>query len=168
MSYGTPYVDDEFLVGGVLTRRCLAWVIDVILIAILVGVLWWVLAMFGILTFGLGFAAMPVLSMVPFLYHFLSLISAPSATPGQQMFGLTVRREYDLGPPTPLLAIVSVIGYYVTLATSGLLLLVALFTTRHRTLHDLVSGLLVVRVQAMEALTAPGGGGNMPRGPYAP
>jgi uncharacterized RDD family membrane protein YckC len=111
---------------------------------------------------------MPVLSVVPFLYHFLSLISAPSATPGQQMFGLTVRRDDDLGPPTPLQAIISVIGYYVTLATSGLLLVVALFTIRHRTLHDLVSGLLVVRVQAMEALTAPGGGWNMPRGPYAP
>jgi uncharacterized RDD family membrane protein YckC len=161
-------VDDEYLVGGVLTRRCFAWVIDIILIAILVGVLWWVLAMFGILTFGLGFAAMPVLSVVPFLYHFLSLISAPSATPGQQMVGLTVRRDDDLGPPTPLQAIISVIGYYVTLATSGLLLVVALFTIRHRTLHDLVSGLLVVRVQAMEALTAPGGGWSMPRGPYAP
>ena len=47
---------------------------------------------------------------------------------------------------------------YLTLATSGLLLVVALFTIRHRTLHDLVSGLVVVRVQA---LTASGGGWNM-------
>jgi uncharacterized RDD family membrane protein YckC len=168
MSYGTPYTDDEFLVGGVVTLRCLAWVIDIILIAILVAVLWWVLAMFGILTFGLGFAAMPVLSVVPFLYHFLSLLSGPSATPGQQIFGLTVRRDYDLGPPMPLQAVVSVICYYLTLATSGLLLLVALFTTRYRTLHDLVSGLVVVRVRALEALTASGGGWNMRRGPYAP
>jgi uncharacterized RDD family membrane protein YckC len=168
MSYGTPYMDDEFLTGGVMTRRCVAWVIDIILIAVLVGVLWWVLAMFGILTFGLGFAAMPVLSVVPFLYHFLSLLSSPSATPGQQMLGLTVRRDYDLGPPMPLQALVSVIAYYLTLATSGLLLVVALFTTRHRTLHDLVSGLVVVRVQAMETLTTSAGGWNMRGGPYAP
>jgi len=168
MSYGTPYMDDDFLVGGVITRRCVAWVIDIILIAILVGVLWWVLAMFGILTFGLGFAAMPVLSVVPFLYHFLSLLSGPSATPGQQMLGLTVRRDYDLGRPTPLQAVISVLAYYLTLATSGLLLVVALFTTRRRMLHDLVSGLVVVRVQAMETLTMPAGGWNMPGGPYAP
>jgi uncharacterized RDD family membrane protein YckC len=154
MSYATPYPDDEFLVEGALTRRCLAWVVDVILIAILVFVLWWILAAFGILTFGLGFGAMAILPFVPFFYHFLSLLSGPTATPGQQLFGLTVRRDYDLGPPEPLQALVSVIGFYLTLATSGLLLVVALFTTRHRTLHDLASGLVVVRVQAMEALAA--------------
>jgi uncharacterized RDD family membrane protein YckC len=168
MSYGTPYLDDERLVGGVLSRRCFAWVIDLILIAILVFVLWWILAAFGVLTFGLGFGAMAILPFVPFFYHFLSLISGPSATPGQQMFGLTVRRDTDLGPPDPLQALVSVFGYYLTLATSGLLLVVALFTVRHRTLHDLVSGLVVVRVQAMEALTAPNPGWNMGRGPSIP
>jgi uncharacterized RDD family membrane protein YckC len=31
------------------------------------------------------------------------------------------------------------------MATSGLLLLIALFTVRHRTLHDLASDLVVVR-----------------------
>jgi uncharacterized RDD family membrane protein YckC len=51
------------------------------------------------------------------------------------------------------------------MATSGLLLLVALFTIRHRTLHDLVSGLVVVRVRA---LTAEGGGWNMYGGTSAP
>ncbi|MBN8898070.1 MAG: hypothetical protein J0H35_07785, partial [Rhodospirillales bacterium] len=69
-----------------------------------------------------------------------------------------------LGPPTALQALISTLGYYVTLATSGLLLLVALFTTRHRTLHDLVSGLVVVRTRAMRALTASQGGWNMPAG----
>nr|WP_294523575.1 RDD family protein [uncultured Rhodopila sp.] len=167
MSYATPYPDDEFLVEGALTRRCLAWVVDVILIAILVFVLWWILAAFGILTFGLGFGAMAILPFVPFFYHFLSLLSGPSATPGQQMFGLTVRRDYDLGPPDPLQALVSVIAFYLTLATSGLLLVVALFTTRHRTLHDLVSGLVVVRVPAMRALAAPSPGWNQGPGPYA-
>jgi uncharacterized RDD family membrane protein YckC len=116
----------------------------------------------------LGFGAMAILPLVPFAYHFLSLIGAASATPGQQMFGLTVRRDDDLGPPTALQAVISVIGFYLTLATSGLLLVVALFTVRHRTLHDLVSGLVVVRVQAMEALTSGIGGGNMGRGPSAP
>ena len=71
MSYGTPYLDDELLVGGVLSRRCFAWVIDLILIAILVFVLWWILAAFGVLTFGLGFGAMAILPLVRLFFVFV-------------------------------------------------------------------------------------------------
>jgi uncharacterized RDD family membrane protein YckC len=164
MSFGNPYFDD-YLTAGVMSRRCVAWVIDVVLIALLIAVLGWVLFMFGLLTFGLGWGAMSVLPFVPFCYHFFSLLSVASATPGQRMVGLTVRRNDDLGPPTGLQAFLSVLCFYLTLATSGLLLVVALFTIRHRTLHDLVSGLVVVRV---EALTAQGGGWNMYSGASAP
>jgi uncharacterized RDD family membrane protein YckC len=168
MSYGNPYLDDDFLTGGVLSRRCLAWVFDVFLIAVLIWFLWWILVMFGLLTLGLGFGAMSILPFVPFCYHFLSLLGSSSATPGQQMAGLTVRRDYDMGPPTGLQALVSVLLFYLTLATSGLLLVVALFTRRHRTLHDLVSGLVVVRVRAIRTLTETSPGWNMHGGTSAP
>jgi uncharacterized RDD family membrane protein YckC len=165
MSFGNPYLTDEFLTGGVLSRRCVAWVIDIVLIVLLVWVLWWLMIFVGLLTFGLGWGAIGMLPFVPFCYHFFSLLGAASATPGQRMMGLTVRRNEDFGPPTALQAFISVLGFYLTLATSGVLLLVALFTIRHRTLHDLVSGLVVVRVQA---LTAPGGGWNIYGGASAP
>jgi uncharacterized RDD family membrane protein YckC len=158
MSFGSPYPDDDILTRGVMSRRCTAWVVDVFLIVILVWVLWWMMVMFGLLTLGLGFGVVSILPIVPFCYHFLSLLSAGSATPGQRMMGLIVRRNDDLGPPTVLQALLAVLLFYLTMATSGLLLLVALFTIRHRTLHDLVSGLVVVRT---EALTAPGGSWNM-------
>jgi uncharacterized RDD family membrane protein YckC len=168
MSFGNPYLADDFLTVGVMSRRCVAWLFDVVLIVLLVWVLWWVLVMFGLLTFGLGFGAMSILPFIPFTYHFLSLLGASSATPGQQMTGLTVRRYQDLGPPTGLQALASVLAFYVTLATSGLLLLVALFTRQHRTLHDIVSGLVVVRVRAIQTLTATGGTWNMPGRTSAP
>jgi uncharacterized RDD family membrane protein YckC len=168
MSFGNPYVDDDFLTGGVMSRRCVALVFDAFLIAVLVCALFGVLVMFGLLTFGLGFGAMSILPFVPFCYNFLSLLGSSSATPGQQMMGLTVRRDHDLGPPDGLQALASVLLFYATLATSGLLLVVALFTRRHRTLHDLVSGLVVVRVRAMQTLTAPGGGWNMRGGTTVP
>lgn len=167
MSFGNSYSDDGFLTAGVLSRRCVAWAFDLFLIALLVWFLWWILVMFGLLTLGLGFGAMGILPFVPFCYHFLSLIGSSNATPGQQMVGLTVRRDYDLGPPTGLQALVSVLVYYVTLASSGLLLLVALFTRRHRTVHDLVSGLVVVRVGALRTLTETGGGWSMRGGSFA-
>lgn len=165
MSFGNPYLDDGFLTDGVMSRRCVAWAFDFVLIAVLAWVLWWILVMFGLLTFGLGFGAMSILPFVPFAYHLLSLLGSASATPGQQMMGLTVRRDFDFGPPTGWQALIAVGVFYLTLATSGLLLLVALFTVRHRTLHDLLSGLVVVRVRA---LTAEGGGWNMDSGASAP
>jgi uncharacterized RDD family membrane protein YckC len=168
MSIANPYLDDDFLTAGVMSRRCVAWVFDVFLIAVLVCVLWWILVAFGVLTFGLGFSAMSLLPLVPFFYHFLSLLGSSSATPGQQMTGLTVRRYGDLGPPIALQALISVLVFYLTLATTGLLLLVALFTTGHRTLHDIVSGLVVVRVRAMQTLTGTSGGWNIPGGSSAP
>jgi uncharacterized RDD family membrane protein YckC len=164
MSYGNPYAYDA-LTEGVISRRCIAWLIDVVVIAVLVFVLWWILVLFGLLTFGLGFGALSILPFVPFCYHFFSLLGASSATLGQRMMGLTVRRNEDLGPPHPLQALISVAAFYLTLATSGVLLVVALFTIHHRTLHDLVSGLVVVRGQA---LTAVSGGWNMHGGAPAP
>jgi uncharacterized RDD family membrane protein YckC len=157
MSYSANALSADFLTGGVLFRRVIAWLIDLVLIAVLVWALWWVLALFGLLTLGFGFGAMAILPWVPFLYNILSLLSLASATPGQQIMGLTVRRSHDLGPPGPMQALIYVLLYYLTLATSGLLLLVALFTLGHRTLHDLLTGLVVVRIDAMEALTAPRG-----------
>jgi uncharacterized RDD family membrane protein YckC len=136
--------DDEFI-EGVMTRRCLAWLIDMLLISMILIPVFFVLFLFGLLTLGLGFGAMAVLPAVPFLYHFLSLLRSSSATPGQVVMGLTVRRDEDLGPPTGLQALIFTVVFYLTMATSGLLLLVALFTVRHRTLHDLASDLVVVR-----------------------
>lgn len=159
-----PWYFDDMLTQGVMWRRVAGWFVDAVLIGLLIAALWWGLVLFGFLTLGLGFSLLGVLPFVPFCYHLLFLLGAATATPGQQMLGLTVRRNADFGPPDPLQAVIFTIGWYLTLATSGLLLLVALFTTRHRTLHDLVSGLVVVRVRAMDALTPPPGYGNIPGG----
>jgi uncharacterized RDD family membrane protein YckC len=163
------YPEDDFLVSGALSRRVFAWLIDIALTAIFTTVLWVILLLFGFATLGFGFGAMSILPFVPFLYNFLSLLSAASATPGQQIMGLTVRRDYDLGPPTALQAVLWTIGFYITMIPPfGVLLIVALFTIRKRALHDIVSGLVVVRVQAMQTLTAPATGWNMPGGSTAP
>ena len=127
------------------------------------------LLLFGLLTLGLGLPLLGVLPFVPFFYHFLFVAGRASATPGQQALGLVVRRNDDLGRPTPLQAFVFTLIFYLTLATTGLLLLFALFTVRHRTLHDLASGLVVVRAHRLNgALTGGLGSWNMQGGsPYA-
>lgn len=163
-----PIPDESFFIDGVMSRRCWAWIVDLIVLGLLLWFLWWGMTVLGVLTLGLGFALYAVLPFVPFLYHLLSLLGERTATPGQRLLGLTVRRDDDLGPPLFFQALLSVLVFYVTVATSGFLLLVALFTRRHRTLHDLAGGLVVVRVRAMEALTATNGGWNMAGGTHAP
>jgi uncharacterized RDD family membrane protein YckC len=150
MSGTVQMVRDEQFISGVMTRRCVAWLIDVLLIGVVFAVLALLLFVFGLLTLGLGFGAMALLPAVPFLYHFLSLLRPAAATPGQAVMGLIVRRDQDLGPPTGLQALIFTLVFYFTMATSGLLLLIALFTVRHRTLHDLASDLVVVRRRTFE------------------
>ena len=147
---------DEWLTGGVLPRRVLAFLLDLLLIGVLVAALWAGFLLFGLLTLGLGFPLLGLLPAVPPLYHFLSLASPLSATPGQAMLGLVVRRNDDLGRPDVLEALISVIGFYVTLALGAILLVVALVTTRRRTLHDMAAGLVVVRTDGLTPPLTPG------------
>jgi uncharacterized RDD family membrane protein YckC len=160
--YDVAPTQEEALTDSVLTRRLFAWLVDLTMIGIILAVMWAVLFTFGIMTLGLGMPLLGLLPVGPFLYHFGFLAGPMSATPGQALFGLTVRRNEDLGPPTALQAVISTLLYYLTLATSGLLLLIALVTVRKRTLHDLISGLVVVRSRA---LTPPVISWTMPGGP---
>jgi uncharacterized RDD family membrane protein YckC len=157
-------IDEYLLTEGVLIRRVFAWLIDVLLIGLICVALWVALMLFGLVTLGLGLPLLGILPFVPFCYHMLFLAGPASATPGQSALGLVVRRNDDFGRPTPVQALVSTLLFYATLATSGLLLLIALFTVRRRTLHDLISGLVVVRTRA---LTGSPASWNMPGGsPY--
>ena len=166
MHSGQFQPDDDFLVNGVPVRRCFAWLLDVVVISVIAAGLAILIWMVGLATLGLGWGMWSILPFVPFAYHVLSLLGPASATPGQQMFGLVVRRNADFGPPTWLQAIVSVLLFYATLATSGLLLLVALFTPRKRALHDMLSGLVVIRAESLEALTQADAYWNMGNGSY--
>jgi uncharacterized RDD family membrane protein YckC len=160
---------EDALLAGVRLRRCLAWLIDLVLVGVLVVTIFFSLVLTGLVTFGLGWWFIGFVPLVPFAYHCLFLTSELSATPGQALFGLMVRRNADLGPPTLAQAVVSTLVFYLTLATSGLLLLVALISPRKRTLHDLISGLVVVRTRIWRnwALTAGAGSWNMGAGhPY--
>ena len=148
MIYRAPFPDDTWLTDGVRTRRVFAWFIDLLLIGLILVAFWFALLLFGLLTLGLGFPLMGILPFIPFCYHFL-FVAGSSATPGQQALGLIVRRDDDLGPPTALQALIYTLVFYLTLALTGLLLLISLFTVRKRTLHDIASGLVVVRTRAL-------------------
>ncbi len=151
MSYasGNIPIADDALTESVLLRRAGAWVIDFVLIGIIVAVLWVVLATFGLLTLGLGFPLLGLLPIVPLAYHVLFIASAGGATPGQAMLDITVRRDLDLGPASLLQALLFTGGLWLTLSAGVVWLAAALFVPRKRALHDLVSGLVVMRRRAL-------------------
>lgn len=144
---------DEWLTDGVMGRRVAAFLIDGVLLAVLVVAAKIVLLTFGLLTLGLGLPLLGLVPLVPFLYVLLSVAAGRSATPGQQAMGLLLRRNEDLERPTALQALVWTIGLAATLMLGVVWVLVALVTVRHRTLHDLLAGVVVVRARAVTPRT---------------
>jgi uncharacterized RDD family membrane protein YckC len=149
---------DPALYVGVLPRRILGWAADLLLIGLLGLVFWALVATIGLLTLGLGWMLLaPLGPALPLAYGTLSIASPLSATPGQALAGLVVRTEAGLGQPGLARAFTATALYGLSLMAFGLPLLAALFSARGRTLHDLLSGTLVVRAAALRTRLRPGG-----------
>ncbi len=139
---------EEALTQGVIWRRVVAWWIDVALVGLLFGAAWFALVVFGVLTFGLSLPLMALLPLVPLVYH-VGWITGLGATPGQALMGLAVRENASLARPDFLEALISTLVFYATIMVSFIPLAIIPFTTRKRALHDLVAGVVVVRIRAL-------------------
>jgi uncharacterized RDD family membrane protein YckC len=141
-SAGMPILDPF---RDVLTRRVLAYLLDLVFIAIIGTVLGMLLTFLAILSFGLLSVLFVTLPAVGVLYGALTIGGSRSATWGMRLVSLTVRRT-DGGRPDFAQALIFSLLFYATIAlTSWLILLVALLTPRKRALHDLLSGLVILR-----------------------
>jgi uncharacterized RDD family membrane protein YckC len=158
------FVSDAGLTEGVVGRRVVAWLVDATVIGIVLVALHLVLWLVGFLTFGLGWFLAGGLWVLPLAYIAVFVASPGQATPGQALLGLRVVRNDDLGRPSPAEACVYAVLYAVTMWAGAIWLVAAFFTRRARCLHDICSGLLVARADAVapaaEQIWA------MPGGPY--
>jgi uncharacterized RDD family membrane protein YckC len=135
---------DPARLDGVLTRRILAYAIDLCIIAVLVSAIAFFLLGATILTIGLLSPSFALLSLVPPAYHTLT-ISTGGGTWGQRLFGLMVT-DMELRQPSFLQALITTVLFYVTVPTTGGLALLAVFVLpRRRTIHDLLAGTQVLR-----------------------
>ena len=129
----------------VLTRRVVAYLLDLVFIAIISSLLGTLLAFLAILSLGLLSVLFVVLPAVGVLYGALTIGGFSSATWGMRLVSLTVRRT-DGGRPDFAQALIFSLLFYASIAlTSWLILLVALLTPRKRALHDMLSGLVILR-----------------------
>lgn len=128
------------LFDGIMFRRVTGYLIDAIILSGAVMFLWILVVM----TLGLlGPIAALITTVLPLAYHSLLIGGPNSATVGMRLMGIEVRR-LDGGRPDLGQALVQTLLFYVTLALTGLLLIVAFFNDRHRCLHDWLSGTLTV------------------------
>ena len=131
---------------GLLSRRVFAYGIDLVLIFLLwIGVFALGLVV-KVITFGLlSPLVVLVLAVLAPAYHVLTVSGPSRATIGMRIMDLEVR-TFDGGRPSWLHALIQIVLFYLSVSfTGGLVLLVVLFNRHRRTLHDILSHLVVLR-----------------------
>jgi uncharacterized RDD family membrane protein YckC len=142
-----PYLQPE-LFRGVLTRRVFAFLIDLIVIGVPVILGYLFIAVFGLITFGLGWTlfwlAWPATVVWAVVYYGASLGGPYSATLGMRVMDLELRTWYG-APGYFVLGAMHAVLFWVSVSfLSPLVLLVGLFNGRRRLLHDIVLGTVVI------------------------
>ena len=140
----TSRLDDVRAYDGVRTRRILAFIIDYCIVALLTIPFAILVAVLGLLTFGLGWALYSILvPAVAILYIWNTLGGRNQATTGMRMMGIRLDR-LDGSRIDGLTAVVHTVLFWATnVILTPLVLLATLVTDRKRTLHDLLLGTVV-------------------------
>jgi uncharacterized RDD family membrane protein YckC len=122
-------------------KRIFAYVIDVVIIALLTIAASAVIGVLGIFTFGLAWMLYGWVGLtVAVLYSGATIGGRRQATIGMSMMGLVFRVDAGV-PATFLYGAAHMILFYVFLSfLTPLILLVSLFSPRKRLLHDMVLG----------------------------
>lgn len=143
------------LFQGVFARRFAAFLIDAIIILIPLAAIVVFMLLFTVVTLGFGAVIFgllgPIAALWAILYVGITLGSEHSATYGMRMMGLQMRTWYG-APMYFLLAAVHAVFFWVlSAALTPLILLVALFNSRRRTLHDFLAGTVMINDEARAA-----------------
>jgi uncharacterized RDD family membrane protein YckC len=142
-----PWLQPE-LFRGVLTRRAIAFLIDLIVLSIPIVLAILFIAVFGVVTLGLGWALFWLVSPASIIwalvYYGASLGGPHSATLGMRVMDLELRTWYG-APGYFLLGAMHAVLFWISISVlSPLVLLVGLFNGRRRLLHDVVLGTVVI------------------------
>jgi uncharacterized RDD family membrane protein YckC len=136
------------LFDGVPARRVIAFLIDLVILAIPMILLSLFIFAVGIVTLGFGFilyGLMPVISVLWALAYYGMCFGGPrSATVGMRVMDLEMRTWYG-SPAYFVLGAVHAIAFWVTVsALTPLILAVCFFNGRRRLLHDMLVGTVVI------------------------
>jgi uncharacterized RDD family membrane protein YckC len=153
-----PLVQPE-LFRGVLTRRFFAFLIDLVVLSIPVILACVFIAVFGVVTLGLGWALFwlvsPASVIWAIIYYGASLGGPHSATLGMRVMDLELLTWYG-APGYFVLGAMHAVLFWVSISVlSPLVLLVGLFNGRRRLLHDIVLGTVVINSSVRNPVAQP-------------
>jgi uncharacterized RDD family membrane protein YckC len=153
-----PWTQPE-LFRGVLTRRFFAFLIDLLVLSIPVILAVIFIAVFGVITLGLGWALFwlvsPASVIWALVYYGASLGGPHSATVGMRMMDLQMRTWYG-APSYFVLGAAHAVLFWVSVSVlSPLVLLVGLFNGRRRLLHDVVLGTVIINSSVRTQMAQP-------------
>jgi uncharacterized RDD family membrane protein YckC len=153
-----PLLQPE-LFRGVLTRRLFAFLIDLVVLSIPVILAVIFIAVFGVVTLGLGWALFwlvsPASVIWALIYYGASLGGPHSATVGMRVMDLELRTWYG-APCYFVLGAMHAVLFWVSVSVlSPLILLVGLFNGRRRLLHDIVLGTVVINSSVRSPVAQP-------------
>ncbi|HLZ01783.1 MAG TPA: RDD family protein [Bradyrhizobium sp.] len=142
-----PYLEPE-LFRGVLTRRVIAFIIDVIVLSIPIVLAILFIAVFGLVTLGLGWTLFwlvsPASVIWALVYYGTTLGGPRSATIGMRVMDLELRTWYG-APGYFVLGAAHAVVFYISISVlSPLILLIGLFNARRRLAHDFLLGTVVI------------------------
>jgi uncharacterized RDD family membrane protein YckC len=149
------------LFRGVLTRRVFAFLIDLVVISIPVILAVIFIAVFGLVTLGLGWGLFwlvsPATVIWPILYYGMSLGGPHSATVGMRMMNLQLR-TFSGTPGYFVLGCAHAVLFWASVSfLTPLVLIVGLLNGRRQLLHDLVLGTVVVNRAGQPQMAQPAG-----------
>jgi uncharacterized RDD family membrane protein YckC len=136
------------LFRGVLTRRVFAFLIDLVVLSVPVILGYIFIAVFGVITLGLGFMlfwlAWPATIVWAIVYYGASIGGPHSATMGMRAMDLEVRTWYG-APGYFVLGACHAVLFWVSISfLTPLVLLAGLLNSRRRLLHDIILGTVVI------------------------
>jgi uncharacterized RDD family membrane protein YckC len=140
--------DQPDLFRGVLTRRVIAFIIDLVVLAIPIVLAVIFIAVFGLITLGLGWLLFwlvsPMSIVWALVYYGLTLGGPHSATIGMRTMDLELRTWYG-APGYFVLGAAHALAFWATISfLTPLILIVGLLNSRRRLLHDILLGTVVI------------------------
>jgi uncharacterized RDD family membrane protein YckC len=153
-----PYLQPD-LFRGVLTRRAIAFLIDLIVLSIPIVLAVLFIAVFGLVTLGLGWAlywlVSPASVIWALIYYGATLGGPYSATIGMRIMDLELRTWYG-APGYFVLGAMHAVCFWISVSVlSPLVLLLGLFNARRRLPHDFVLGTVVVNNSVRSQVAQP-------------
>lgn len=139
-----PVAQPELFVD-VRRRRVMAYFLDLVFVSVLVFVAGAVVAIFGVVTLGIGWLLYGILVPATALLYIAFTLGGPNgATPGMRIMGLEMRLWYGAKPYILLAVMHGILFYGLNIVLTPFIVLVSLFNERKRLLHDIVLGTVVI------------------------